>query len=92
MDGRRLWFASEIKGLFADPSLARRLDPHGVDHAFTFWTPIGERTAFANVKSLRAGHRAVVESGRLRTKAYWTLPVPAIVRSGDDDRALDRWA
>src|SRR5215813_6181831 len=92
IDGRRLWFASEIKGLFADPSLARRLDPHGVDHAFTFWAPIGERTAFANVKSLRAGHRAVVESGRLRSQAYWTLPVPAVEGSGDDDRALDRWA
>jgi len=92
IDGRRLWFASEIKGLFADPSLARRLDPHGVDHAFTFWAPIGERTAFANVKSLRAGHRAVVESGRLRSQAYWTLPVSAIERNGDDDRALDRWA
>src|SRR5262245_28919787 len=92
IDRRRLWFASEIKGLFADPSLARRLDPHGVDHAFTFWAPIGERTAFANVKSLRAGHRAVVESGRLRSQAYWTLPVSAIERNGDDDRALDRWA
>jgi len=92
IDGRRLWFASEIKGLFADPSLARRLDPRGVDHAFTFWAPIGERTAFANVKSLRAGHRAVVESGRLRSQAYWTLPVPAVETSGDDDRALDRWA
>src|SRR5215475_7549338 len=91
-DGRRLWFASEIKGLFADPSLARRLDPRGVDHAFTFWAPIGERTAFANVKSLRAGHRAVVESGRLHSQAYWTLPVPAVETSGDDDRALDRWA
>src|SRR5262250_1336481 len=92
IDGRRLWFASEIKGLFADPSLARRLDPRGVDHAFTFWAPIGERTAFANVKSLRAGHRAVVESGRLRSQAYWTLPVSAVEGSGDDDRALDRWA
>src|SRR5215467_1500333 len=92
IDGRRLWFASEIKGLFAEPSLARRLDPRGVDHAFTFWAPIGERTAFANVKSLRAGHCAVVESGRLRSQAYWTLPIPAVERSGDDDRALDRWA
>src|SRR5262250_3799191 len=92
IDGRRLWFASEIKGLFADPSLARRLDPRGVDHAFTFWAPIGERTAFANVKSLRAGHRAVVESGRLRSQAYWTLPVSAVEGSDDDDRALDRWA
>src|SRR5215813_5655737 len=89
IDGRRLWFASEIKGLFADPSLARRLDPRGVDHTFTFWAPIGERTAFANVKSLRAGHRAVVESGRLRSQAYWTLPVPVVEGSGDDDGGLD---
>ena len=38
----------------------------------------GERTAFANVQSLRPGHCAVVESGRLRSRAYWTLPLPSI--------------
>jgi len=92
LDGRRLWFASEIKGLFADPLMARRLDPHGIDHSFTFWAPIGERTAFANVKSLRAGHRAVVEGGGLRSQAYWTLPLPAAESAGDDDRALDGWS
>src|SRR5262249_62276378 len=52
----------------------------------------GERPASANVKSLPAGHRAVVESGRFRSQAYWTLPVPAVEGGGDDDRALDRWA
>jgi asparagine synthase (glutamine-hydrolysing) len=92
-DGKRLWFASEIKGLFADPSLKRRLDPHGIDHAFTFWAPIGERTAFANVKSLRAGHCAVVEGGRLRSRAYWALPLPtAGDAAADDERAVDQWS
>jgi asparagine synthase (glutamine-hydrolysing) len=90
-DGRRLWFASEIKGLFAEPSIERRLDPCGIDQAFTFWSPIGERTAFAGVKSLRAGHHAVVEEGRLRSQAYWTLPATED-EGGDDDRAADRWS
>src|SRR5262250_1984018 len=68
LDGRRLRFASEIKGLLADPSMKPRLDPRGVDHAFTFWAPVGQRTAFANVQSLRPGHCAVVEEGRLRSR------------------------
>ena len=92
-DSRRLRFASEIKGLFADPSVPRRLDPYGVDHVFTFWAPVGERTAFANVQSLRAGHCAVVEGGRLRSRAYWTLPLPATGDArADDEQAIDQWA
>ena len=93
LDGRRLRFASEIKGLFADPSLERRLDPRGIDHTFTFWAPVSERTAFADVRSLRAGHCAVVEDGRVRSRAYWTLPLPTIEDARtDDDRAIDRWS
>ncbi|HUO64033.1 MAG TPA: asparagine synthase (glutamine-hydrolyzing) [Terriglobales bacterium] len=93
LDGTRLCFASEIKALFADASIERRLDPCGIDHAFTFWAPIGARTAFANVKSLPAGHRAVAAGGRLRAGAYWTLPLPAPEdASRDDDRAIDRWS
>jgi asparagine synthase (glutamine-hydrolysing) len=92
-DSARLCFASEIKALFADPSIERRLDPCGIDHAFTFWAPVGERTAFTNVKSLPVGHCAVVEGGRMRSRAYWTLPRPAAeVAAGDDDRAIDRWS
>src|SRR5262245_37691140 len=93
LDCRRLRFASEIKGLLADPSMEPRLDPHGVDHAFTFWAPVGERTAFANVQSLRPGHCAVVEAGRLRSRAYWTLPLPPIEDGqSDDDSAVDGWS
>ena len=93
LDGRRLRFASEIKGLLADPSMKPRLDPRGVDHAFTFWAPVGQRTAFANVQSLRPGHCAVVEEGRLRSRAYWTLPLPPIEDGqSDDDRAVDGWS
>src|SRR5215470_1212619 len=93
LDGRRLSFASEIKGLFADPSMERRLDPHGIDHTFTFWAPIGERTAFMNVRSLRTGHCAVVEGGRLRSRAYWTLPLLAAEDARtNEDSSVERWS
>src|SRR5215475_3635774 len=91
-DGKRLLFASEIKGLFADPSIERRLDPRGIDHTLTFWAPVGERTAFANVQSLRPGHSAIAEGGRLRSRAYWMLPLSVIEDAPDDDRAVDRWS
>src|SRR5262249_52976696 len=87
-----LLFASEIKGLFADPSIERRLDPRGIDHTLTFWAPVGERTTFANVQSLRPGHSAVAEGGRLRSRAYWMLPLARSEGSQDDDREVDRWS
>src|SRR5215472_1662125 len=57
LDGRRLRFASEIKGLLADPSLEPRLDPRGVDHAFTFWAPVGARRSPTCRVSARATAR-----------------------------------
>src|SRR5512137_1149095 len=39
--GGRLWFASEVKALFAGaPDLPRALDPAGLVETFTFWTVV----------------------------------------------------
>ena len=69
-------FASEIKALFADTTVARKLDPAGLSEIFTFWSPIAPRTIFKGVEELKPGHFAVLENGHIETKPYWSISFP----------------
>lgn len=71
LDGR-LYFASEVKALFAGvPSLPRRFDRAGLDQIFTFWAPVAPRTAFAGVEEVEPGTvRSYSPSGVTVTRAY----------------------
>ena len=70
--GRRLLFASEIKALFQDPSMPRKLDPAGLSQVFTFWAPVAPRTAFEGVRQVRPGSVLILdEQGQEREHIYW---------------------
>jgi asparagine synthase (glutamine-hydrolysing) len=74
--GRRFLFASEVKSIFADPSVPREFDPEGIDQVFTFWTTIAPVTPFLGVRELRPGHYMALDAGsgstfRVRTEKYW---------------------
>ncbi|GAA1376040.1 asparagine synthase (glutamine-hydrolyzing) [Catellatospora chokoriensis] len=71
-----LVFASEVKSLFADPSLPRALDPAGLDETLTYWSTVAPRTVFAGVEQLPPGHYAVYDESGFRTAPYWTLTFP----------------
>ncbi|HJL16609.1 MAG TPA: asparagine synthase (glutamine-hydrolyzing) [Sandaracinaceae bacterium LLY-WYZ-13_1] len=71
-DGR-LHFASEVKAIFAaDPSIPRALDPHGLDHVFTFWGPVAPRSLFEGVTELEPGTVRTYAGDRVTEHAYWT--------------------
>jgi len=72
----RFLFASEIKALFVDPEIPRRIDPLALQQIFTCWTTIGQRTTFAGIDQLPPGHFQVVRSGAApgRPRPYWSLP------------------
>ncbi|HEY1959695.1 MAG TPA: asparagine synthase (glutamine-hydrolyzing), partial [Polyangiaceae bacterium] len=54
--GGRLFFASEVKAIFAaDRSIPRALDRAGLDETFTFWGPLAPRTVFEGVEELEPG-------------------------------------
>ena len=53
-DGR-FYFASEIKSIFCDPTMPRRLDHKGLDETFTWWTSAPPRTLFECINELEAG-------------------------------------
>lgn len=71
-----LMFASEVKALFADPSVERALDPAGLDQTFTYWSTVAPRTVFRGIEQLEPGHFAVLDRAGLRTAAYWSISFP----------------
>lgn len=73
----RLWFASEVKALFAgEPGLRRAIDPRGLAEVFTFWSTLAPRTIFEGVSELEPGHVRVIEDGRSTDRAAWRPAYP----------------
>lgn len=71
----RLIFASEIKSIFAIPTVRRELDPASLDQIFTFWTVLPGRTAFRDIHELPPGHYLRVSAGAVEMKKYWEIPI-----------------
>jgi asparagine synthase (glutamine-hydrolysing) len=82
--GGRLFFASEVKAIFAaDPAIPRAFDPRGLDETFTFWTVVAPQSVFAGVTEVKPGHlRRVALPGPERDHVmvtetpYWTPSYP----------------
>ncbi len=85
----RFYFASEIKSIFCDRSIDRKLDFKGLDEIFTWWTTSPPRTAFENINELEAGTYIEIKDGNIKTGRYWQMEFP---ESFDHDRGIDSWA
>jgi len=72
----RIAFASEVKALFADPSVPREFDPAGIDQVFTYWSTVAPRTPFAGVSQLPPGHVAYFDADGFRSEPYWRIDFP----------------
>lgn len=66
------YFASEVKGIFSFPRIARELDPDRVLAASRLWTPIANETCFAGVECLPQGHYLSMRHGQLKVTKYDT--------------------
>lgn len=78
-------FGSEVKSLIPYPSLHISLDLQGLNHFFTFWSPIGQRTLFSGVSQLEAGHYLTLEDdGQPAITRYWRVPVPSRIDGAAD--------
>ncbi|WKB54558.1 asparagine synthase (glutamine-hydrolyzing) [Eleftheria terrae] len=73
----RLSFASEVKALFADHRLPRRLDRRALGELFTCWAPLAPRSLFEGVQSLAPGHLLVASGATLQARRYWDWRFPA---------------
>jgi asparagine synthase (glutamine-hydrolysing) len=68
-----LYFASEIKGLFATGEIAAEMDPLGIDQVFTFWAALPPRTPFRGIEALPPGCSATWREGRLTVQQYYAF-------------------
>jgi asparagine synthase (glutamine-hydrolysing) len=71
--GGDLYFASEVKALFAGGAVEAAPDPRGLDEVFTFWASRAPRTPFLGVEALPPGCSARWLDGRLRTSRWYEL-------------------
>lgn len=85
----RFYFASEIKSIFCDPKIPRRIDLKGLDEIFTWWTTAPPRTAFEGINELEAGSYLEIKNGNLETERYWTMKFP---ETFDRTRKTESWA
>jgi asparagine synthase (glutamine-hydrolysing) len=77
--GGRLVFGSEIKALFADPSVPRGLDAKAIPAYLNFGYVPTPRTFFEGVRSLPPGHVLSFEAaGEPIIEPYWQAPVSGI--------------
>jgi asparagine synthase (glutamine-hydrolysing) len=79
----RLWFASEVKALFAGaPGLPRELDPAGLAQTFTFWTVVPPQSVFRGIRELEPGHLQVITPAGEVDRTFWTPRYPEGGRPG----------
>lgn len=74
--GGTLYFASEVKALFASGHVHAALDPLALDEIFTFWAARPPRTGFQAVYQLEPGTYARWAEGTLRVSRYYELDYP----------------
>lgn len=84
----RIVFGSEIKAVFADNTISRKLDPQTIADIFTCWTPLGTSTPFQDIFQIRPGHYALFSGDGFFEKAYWQLPYSS---SEPEERSLEEW-
>jgi asparagine synthase (glutamine-hydrolysing) len=87
-DGDRLVFGSEVKALFMDPSVLRKIKWKTISDIFTCWAPVGEETAFEDVYQIPAGHFGLFSRNGLVFKSYWSIDFG---NSEEYDRPLSYW-
>ncbi|MBU1237948.1 MAG: asparagine synthase (glutamine-hydrolyzing) [Gammaproteobacteria bacterium] len=75
--GGHLYFASEVKAIFAaNAEIPRALDPVGINQTFSFWTIVPPQGVFVGVTELKPGHVRIYENGTIREHAFWTPHYP----------------
>jgi asparagine synthase (glutamine-hydrolysing) len=89
--GNEIRFASELKGLMADPGFSRTMDPAALDCFLMMGYIPGGACILQGTRKLPPAHALTfsVENGETRTWRYWSMPEPAAVDSHDDEALVE---
>jgi len=70
--GGRLYFASEVKAIFAaSAAIPRTFDPAGIEQTFTFWSIVPPQSVFKGIEELKPGYLRIYQDGYFKEKAFW---------------------
>lgn len=73
----RFLFGSEIKALTASPWIKTRLNEETLQDFLTFQNILDDKTFFAGIYKLPAGHYGIIDDSGLKIEQYWDLTFPA---------------
>ncbi len=80
-DDGSLYFASEIKSLFASMAVKPEVNLSALPDYLANNAPTGEETLFRGIKRLPPGHTLIWQNGRISIRKYWDLTF----NSGDEN-------
>jgi asparagine synthase (glutamine-hydrolysing) len=80
--GGRVWFASEVKALFADPRIPREIDPRGMEQTFTYWSSLAPVTLFKGIEEVSPGSVRIYDGRGNRSERVFWRPSYAAAGSG----------
>jgi asparagine synthase (glutamine-hydrolysing) len=89
--GSEILFASEQRGLFADPQVPRTLDEDQIATWLCLLPRDPQRTFFRGIFRIPPGHRAIWENGAARLERWWRpehLPVLRLAAGRDYEDAV----
>ncbi|MBN2562301.1 MAG: asparagine synthase (glutamine-hydrolyzing) [Phycisphaerae bacterium] len=72
-DGRRLFFASEIRALLRVPGLPRELNPQAIPDFLTFVYVPGDATMLKAIRKIEPGHYLLWRDGRVEEKQWFSM-------------------
>ncbi len=87
-----LYFGSELKAIFVHPEIERRICLEALDCYLSLNYVPGPWTLVEGMEKLRPGHWLEWREGKVRSEAYWSLPVErrrAAYRGCLDDAAAE---
>lgn len=75
----RLWFASELKGLLADPEVSRDIDPEALHYYLRYQYVPAPLTIFRGIRKVEPAHAMHCSASGCESHRYWDLSfVPKI--------------
>jgi len=87
--GGRLYFASEIKSMFAVAPELADVDPEGVLQFFYFGYIPDPQSAFREIRKLPPGFLAEYKGGEIHVRQYWDVPAYGVNDPGSDEACLE---
>ncbi len=69
----RVWFASELKAILADPDVPREIDPAALHHYLRYQYVPAPLTIFRGIQKLRPAHVLECSADTCESRQYWNL-------------------